>query len=442
VDTFTALASGAYALSENYLYTLEALNEFLDHLTDDGVLSFSRWLFTPPRETLRLAVTARVALEKRGVTNPERNIVVIAGHRGNDKPWAETLIKLEPFSAKEMTDLHRWADALQFDVIYDPLVAYAPGGVYDTLESTFHFDPIFCAQEFSAALRASSDEFDEHLRAHGYNITPSIDDAPFFFNFYRLKSLARPLDHRREKGGYSFTRWPLGLVILFTCLIQVVILSIVLILLPMRKRLNTLPWHPSMVNLLVYFACIGLAFIAVEIMLIQKLMVFLGGPVYSMGVTLFSLLVFCGLGSFMARRLTRENLRRSGTIILLGVAILIVMTLWFLNHVVPNLMGLSHPLRCLVAVISLMPVGLLMGMPFPTGIRMAERLDARLVPWAWCVNACATVLGSVASILAAMFLGFTMVFYLCALTYLAALLAIFLAPWLRMPSVRAALADS
>lgn len=426
VDTFSALASGAYALSENYLYTLEAMSDFLDHLTDGGVLSFSRWLFTPPRETLRLAVTARRALESRGIPNAGEKIVVIAGYRGDVSPWAETLIKLEPFTAQEVATLRNWADRLGFVVVFDPLLPYEPGGPFDSLRSTATFDPILCAQQFDAALRSASGDFDEYLKGYFYNIKSSRDDSPFFFNFYRLRSLLHPFS--TTKGGYLFTRLPLGLLVLLICLVQVFLLSVAFILLPLSGRLASLKGCRGLASVMIYFACIGLGFIAVEIMLLQKLSVFLGGPVYSMAVTLFSLLVFSGIGSYLARKITSAHLQRTGAILLLGVLIAVLTVTWFLNHVVPDLMGLSHPMRCLAAIGILLPVGLLMGMPFPTGIRLAERLDNRLVPWAWSINAFATVLGSIGSILVAMLVGFTYVVFGAALIYFLALLAIRLAP--------------
>jgi hypothetical protein len=427
VDTFSALASGAYALSENYLYTREAISDMLDHLTENGVLSFSRYLFTPPRETLRLSITARVALRERGIENPEKHILVIASHKGTSPPpWAETLIKLEPFTSGEVAALLSWAGRLRFDVIYNPLLPYNPGGPYDALEKTDTFDPILCAQQFNAVLRADGDEFKRFVRSYSYNIKPSVDDSPFFFNYYRLKSLLKPF--APTLGGFSMVKLPLGLMILLACLLQIVVLSGLFILLPMRGRLATLRGKMGKVHIFVYFASIGLGFIAVEIMLLQKLMVFLGGPTYSMAVTLFSLLVFCGLGSFLAKRLTSARLRVAGVSVLILLAAIVVVTMWFLNHVLPHLMSLSHLMRCLLGVIVLMPIGLLMGMPFPTGIRMAERIDAGLVPWAWCVNACSTVLGSVASILIAMFVGLTNVAYGATMIYMLAMLALLLIP--------------
>jgi SAM-dependent methyltransferase len=422
VDTFTALASGAYALSENYLYTLEAIDDFLDHLKPDGVVSFSRWLFTPPRETLRLAITARRALEARGVDDPSRHIMVIAAPAWEElAPWAETLIKPSPFTVGEVDRLREWCHRLRFDVIYDPLQPYEPGSSFDTMTGNAHYDPMVNAKIFSEALRTPSDQLDHYIGDYAYNIVPTTDDSPFFFNFYRMRSLLRPFE--KSVGGYSVTRLPLGLMILLASMVQIIVLGGLLILWPMRRQASVIRSRGA-ISILVYFAAIGLAFIAIEIMFLQKLMVFLGGPVYSMAVTLFSLLVFCGLGSYLSKAIAADDPKRRGAVILLALVAAVLATIWLLNDVLPAMMHLSHEMRCAAAIIALLPVGLLMGMPFPTGIRLAEQLNPAFVPWAWCTNACATVLGSIAAILAAMFVGFSAVVILGAATYGIALLAL------------------
>ncbi|MCG8405855.1 MAG: hypothetical protein MI923_11720 [Phycisphaerales bacterium] len=427
VDTFTALATGAYALSENYVYTREAMLDYFSRLSEDGIVSFSRWLFTPPRETLRLAMTAREALEISGIEHPERHIVVIAAPAGEGRsPWADTMIKLKPFTEKEMASLREWCDRLRFDVIYDPLVPYEQGGAYDQLQSTAKYGATECAREFSAALRVPADRLAQHLDAYTYNITPCTDDNPFFFNFYRFKNLRNPFE--ATLGGDPVTRLPLGLLILLACVVQIAVIGGALILWPMRSQVAGIRGQHGAVSVLIYFTCLGLGFIMIEIMLLQKLMVFLGGPVYSMAVTLFSLLIFCGLGSFIAKAFTQKHPKLGGVFILLLLCAAAYGMTWFLDGTLPKLMGYSHLKRCLVAIGAMFPLGLLMGMPFPTGIRLAERFNSHFVPWGWCVNGCATVLGSVACILVSMLTGFTIVIYAAIGVYGVALLALLFSP--------------
>lgn len=427
VDTFTALASGAYALSENYLYTVEAMNDYFNHLSDDGILGFSRWVFTPPRESIRLAVTARRALELRGIQDAQHHIMVLAAPGWFDRePWAETLIKLAPFTQPEVEWLRAWAERLQFDIIYDPFVPYQEGGIYDAIEGTKDYGPAVCARDFDKAMRLKGDEFASFIANHRYNITPTVDDQPFFFNFYRLAELKNPF--RATLGGDIVNRLPLGLVILIVSAVQIMLLGGLCIALPLRKRQAKIPRNRATFCTLIYFAAIGLAFIAIEIMVMQKLMVFVGGPVYAMSITLFSLLVFCGFGSELSRHILPDRFRARAILVLLLLCMTSIGTVYILNAFVPHWMYLSHFFRCMVAIAVQIPIAILMGMPFPTGMRLAELYHPQLPAWGWCVNACATVFGTVMSMALAMFVGFTMVMYVGAAIYAVALIAASLFP--------------
>ncbi len=427
VDTFTALASGAYALSENYVYTREAMLDYFSRLKEGGIVSFSRWLFAPPRETLRLVMTARSALEAQGVTDAHAHFVVIAAPAWLDRsPWAETLVKPTPFTREELQSLRDWCERLRFDVLYDPFVSYEPGGAYDALVGTSKYDPVVCAREIHRGLRTPSADLRAYVDEYVYNVAPCTDDNPFFFNYYRFANLPSPF--AASLGGDPVNRLPLGLMILLACLVQIVVIGGLLILWPMRTRAVGIRAQPGAWRVMIYFGCLGLGFVTLEIMLIQKLMVFLGGPVYAMAVTLFSLLVFSGIGSYVAKAFTRSSPKAGGLVVLLLLCAAIHGEVWFLNEMVPGQMGLSHVMRGAVAIAAILPLGLLLGMPFPTGLRLAERLGPQLTPWAWCVNACATVLGSVACILAAMVVGFTAVMYAALAVYCIALLALAAAP--------------
>lgn len=427
VDTFTALSSGATALSETYLYTIEALEDFLAHLNPGGMVSFSRWLFSPDRETLRLAVTAREALERRGVANPGACVMIVAAPAWFDRsPWSETLIKSEPFTREEVQRVREWCGSRRFDVLYDPFVPYAPGGEFDTLEATDKYEPALAAPLFDRALRAPRAELEAFVANYTYNIRPCPDDAPFFFDYYGFKNLRNPLS--TGKGGFPVTRLPLAHIFMPACMLMVLVLGALLIMRPLRSHAAGLRSQPGRRRILAYFAAIGLAFIAVEIMILQKLMVFLGGPVYSMAITLFAILVYCGAGAFLAKRFTARSPRVGGAAILLLLCAAIPCTAWVLNEVIPGLLWMSHPVRCAVTLVILLPIGLLMGMPFPTGVRAAEGLNPQLVPLGWSVNAFATVFGSIGCIFVALSSSFTTVLHIGAAIYGVALLALLLSP--------------
>jgi spermine/spermidine synthase len=407
VDTFAALSAGAFALSENYLYTAEAVNDLLSHLNDDGVLSYSRWLFTPPRETLKLVVTIGEGLRQIGVQDPRSHIVIVAGGPPSGR-WADTMVKKTPFTAQEISDLKSWARARQFDLVYDPLEP----------------KPSF----FQTYLSGSDREQGAFINSYLYDVSPSRDDRPFFFQFYRWKSIWNPAAVRGI-GGYSSATMPKGLLSLILALAEMLMFSLLFVLMPLAtKRTFGLPIGKS-VWWMTAFAGLGLGFISIEMVLMQKLSVFLGGPAYSMSITLFALLVFSGLGSRASQRLSRGTYR---AIVWMFAGLLAVqgLELMFLDWGVPHFLGLPHIWRCIAAVTAIAPMGLLMGMPFPTLLAKAGVDSPPLVPWAWGVNACATVVGSVLATIANMALGFNLTWLLAMCTYAIVVAVIALTRWL------------
>lgn len=401
VDTFTALSSGAYALSENFLYTREAMRDYWLHLTDDGILSFSRWLFDPPRETLRLVTTQTAMLAEAGVTEPHRHIVVLAGPAYTGRsPWAETLLKRSPFTEQQVAGLIGWAADRGFEVLYDP---------YHERENAFN-----------AFLHADTAGRAAFVADYTFNIKPTTDDDPFFFQFYRWKSVFALASGKGglagSTGGYGITRVPLGFIILAFSLAQMLVLSLAFILAPLWMRARLRSAGRGRLGVFVYFAALGLGFMFIEIALLQKFSVFVGGPVYSMAITLASILVFSGVGSYIAR-VFRKRPGGGLTVVIAALLVVTVAEMLLLRHAIPALMGLTLPMRWLVTALAILPIGILMGMPFPTGLRLVERMDESIRPWAWGVNGFATVIGSMLCVLVSIHAGFT--------TALAAAMAIY-----------------
>ncbi len=394
VDSFAALSSGAYALSENYLYTVEAMHDYWKRLAPDGLLSFSRLTNEPPRETLRLVSILVQAMSELNVPRPQRHLMVI-GATSDGHGWAETLAKKSEFTEAEVAACNKWADRMGFTVLYDPYRTL--GNPYDQL------------------IRSSGNDRFRMIAKYPYNIRPISDDDPFFFQFARWQSL---WDRHR---GVPAGEWnlPVGLVILLITLIQMTVLSGALIIGPLWSRVSHLRDVEHKPRVLTYFACLGLGFILAEIGLLQKFTVFVGGPVYAMSITLFAILVFSGLGSLVSRRIG-DVLPGGPSTVLVMVVGLIVGELLFVNLAVPRLMFLSHGARCMVTVLALAPLAMAMGMPFPMGLGIAGRLGREIVPWVWGVNAVSTTLGAIVCILISMAFGFTAAITVAVLAYVLA----------------------
>ncbi len=393
VDTFAALSAGSMVLTENYLYTEEAIRDLLAHVTDRGLVSYSRWLFDPPRETLKLVVTASSELRKLGVDKPAEHFVVVAGGPRVAR-WADTIIGKSALRDDELAVLRAWASEMGFEILYDPF-----------MPKTNPFDTF---------IRGSATEQKQFAETYLYDVSPSTDDRPFFFQFYRWRSAFHP-SAAQGVGGYAPVQMPKGLLSMVLTLVELVVLSVLLVLVPLRgesigvSRKRALSW-------MVKFGGLGLGFIAVEMVLMQKLSVFLGGPAYSMAVTLFALLVFSGLGSRIAKRVGAP------TKMLAALLVAQIVELAFLDFGVPGLFGLPHAVRIAVAIVAIAPLGITMGMTFPTLLAEAGEESEALIPWAWGVNACATVVGSVLAVMGSLELGFN-VTWLVAMSIYAAVLA-------------------
>jgi hypothetical protein len=388
VDTYAALSSGAYSLAEAYLYTVEAFEDYLAHLRPGGLVSVSRFFLEPPRETLRLAGIAAEALRRRGVSDPSRHVAVLRGTL-----WASLLVGQRPFEELELERLRSFAEREGYHLAFDPA---RPG---DT--------------PFDSLLRGDGRHRAAFLAGYPYRVDPIGDDSPFFFNYFRWKNLPSVTGLRPADPVYTQSV-PVGHAVLLATFLATAILGAVGILRPLRGGAR-----PGRFGF--YFAALGLAYLFVEIAFLQKLTFFLGHPTYALSVVLAGMLVSSGIGAALSRRLRPDAANQ-----LLPAALIAVLPAAGLvsRFVLPSFLHLAFPARVLLALALLVPSGLLMGMPFPIGIERLRVKWPSAVPWAFGVNAFATVLASSLSTLLAMEAGFTLLFLLAAVAYAAAFAAL------------------
>lgn len=390
VDTWAAAASGAYSLSENFLYTTEAFLDYYDHLTDDGMVTVGRWYFEPPRQAFRLVTIGTTALEQAGVADPAQHFMAI---RAGDT--STFIMKKTPFTADEIARLRGVVDSLDFTMLYAP----------DETDPNNWFVRFFAAPD-----RA------QFYRNYPLDVTPTTDDRPFFFEYYGWSNLG---DFRSGK------------VTLVILLAQALLLAGGLILWPLWRfqRRGLAPRGAR--RFLVYFAALGVGFIFIEIGLMQRFILFLGHPVYSTSVVLFSILTFSGLGSFLSGRLLRaphgESERDPRQLQRWIIPLLGTLTVAYIFALPPLfrwLLALDLTYRVALSILLLAPLGLLMGMPFPSGIRLVDRVNPTLVPWAWGVNGFGSVVGSILAVMIAQSYGFALVIGLAVVVYLGGLVAV------------------
>jgi len=408
VDTWASTAAGAFALSENNLYTVEAFREYFDHLKPDGMVAITRWEFRHPREALRIVAVAMEALHRLGVANPAGNFIVASqGALNEDGIPVVVLAKKTPFTPAEEAAVRSHLD--DFPQLHPLYLPSDPG------------------QNPFSDLIASNDPY-AFARGYAYNVAPVTDNAPFFF--FTLK----PAQILSEKGLRSGIDWKVNLGVLVLLLVLVISLVAVLafLVLPLifRTALRTRNGRQSPLPLF-YFIAVGLGYILVEIAFIQRFVLFLGHPTYALTVVIFLLMLSSGAGSLFSRLwLPRTNL---GWVPLLLVIVTLLADVVFLPGRLAALVGLDFGYRLLVSGVLLIPLGFVMGMPFPTGLRALATLPApefpagpdasdNAVEWAWAMNAAASVLGSVLAMVIAIQFGLTVTLTCGAAAYLVALL--------------------
>jgi hypothetical protein len=407
VDTWASTAAGAFALSENSLYTADAFREYFEHLKPAGMIAITRWEFHQPREALRVVSVAMEALHQLGVSNPARNFIVVSeGELDEDGIPVVVLAKKSPFSADEEAAVI--AHLEEYDDLAPLYLPSAPG-----------------KNPFSALI-ARNDPW-AFASEYAYNVAPVTDNAPFFF--FTLKT-GKALGDEGVRGGIDW-KVNLGVVVLGMVLLISLAAVLVFLILPMifGARGPSRSGSRRRGVQLLYFIAVGLGYILVEIAFIQRFVLFLGHPTYALTVVIFLLLLSSGAGSLVSRRWLREPARVSLPLLLLVAAIGIYVLV--LPGLLNALVGLPFALKVLISGLILIPLGLAMGMPFPTGLRAlgastAEPLvegvaSGNAVEWAWAMNAASSVLGSVLAMVIAIHWGLNFTLACGAAAYLIAL---------------------
>jgi predicted membrane-bound spermidine synthase len=413
-----AMASGALSLAENYVLTREAFEDYLDHLTPDGVIFFTR----PEAQLARLFATAREVFDRRGLGSPADHLFAY-----RRPPPASTrmsfgagfLLKKTPFTPEEVREIE---SRLGFD-------GASPRGVEGRLgrgRSGVLYSPLEPRRTIYRTLLIAPDVRAVYA-AQAADLAPATDDRPFFNHRTRWSRVGldafTDVFKQEDRGRIALEDRPVAEVALLTLLLQAVLVAAGLILAPLVRFSRDGLATPSRARLLVYFAGLGLGFITIEIALLQRFTLFLGQPVYTYAVVLASLLVFTGAGAYLAGRF-RSAPRRTLTRVLPLVPAALLLTALGTPAVFSAALGLALGWRIVLSVLLIAPLGFLLGMPFPTGLRIAAAEAPPLVPWAWGVNGFFTVIGSVAALMLGMALGFRLVLAIAAGFYLVAWAAI------------------
>ena len=381
VDTWASTAAGAFALSENSLYTTEAFREYFDHLKADGMIAVTRWEFRQPREALRVVSVAMEALHQSGVADVSRNFMVVSdGDLNEDGIPVAVLAKKSAFTQEEEERVRRHlAEYPPLKLLYGPSEEGANAFVR-LIQSN---DP----QAFSAA--------------YDYNVTPVTDNAPFFFFTLKAGRLLQP----RSNSSAMDWKVNLGVAVLGMLLILSLLAVLAFLVAPLLLQGGRKPGASSGLS---YFVAVGLGYILVEVTFIQRFVLFLGHPTYALTVVVFLMLLSSGAGSLTCTNWFRGSQRLWVPLTLIVLALMVYV--WALPVILNQLVGAPFVAKLIVSGVLLVPLGFAMGMPFPTGLRALaavshEGRQGNSVEWAWAMNAASSVLGSVLAIVIAIQFG-------------------------------------
>ncbi|MBF6023024.1 SAM-dependent methyltransferase [Lysobacter niastensis] len=405
-DSFASTGAGVQAASEQYALTVEAMHDYLDRLTPQGMVVVTRWNKQPPRDELKLFATAIEALRERGVRDPARYLAAI--RNWDASTW---VIAREPLDANALSGLRTFIDERGFDPVH-------VSGYRMPAADRFHvLEPPTLYEGVDALLAPKAREY---VRDYKFEIAPATDDRPYFGHFFRWRSLPE-LWRLREQG--SAVLMDSGYLLLVAALVQALPIALLLVLLPLRA----LPrgdgaaaegaWAPSRWRAASYFLALGLAFLFIEIATLSRLTLLVGHPLLAVNAGLAAFLLCAGLGSLQAQRwLGREGPAEEAATSDAGIArrirwavhVIAFGLLWqFAMFHVALEFAAAWPVwaRALLGLAGIAPLAFAMGMPFPLGLARLARSAPALVPWAWGINGCASVIAAIAALLLSMAFG-------------------------------------
>jgi len=405
-----AATSGAFVLSESYLYTVEAIVDSFSRLTPDGIVAmqFGEAAYEQkPKRTARYLATAREALRRLGVDDfPRHVLVAVAPGFGPGAVATTVLVKRTPFTESQARQFVETAAAI-------------PGGrVAHAWTLPAEETPV------SRVVRLDDRALAAWLDEQPFELGPVRDASPFFWHFARFRDVAR--------GRFSGLHLEdgAGELLLLAFLAVAAAFAAAFLLSPLIAIRGVWRTIPHKTAGAVYFAALGVGYMLIEVSLIQRLTLFLGYPTYSLTVTLFALLVSSGLGSLLAGRLVRR--RDRALLAIAGVlTALVAFDALFLTRLLGALVGLPAPARIAIATLLVAPLGLCLGGLLPIGIRTMAALTshrAEIVAWSWAVNGFFSVLSSVLATVLGMIAGFDAVLAIALGVYLLGIAALLRTP--------------
>ena len=395
---------GLYAMREEYSLTKEAFLKMWNLLEEDGVISITTWMDYPFRNSLKIMATLAEALNDAGITDHQSHLAAV-------RSWGTVtfILKKSPLTSTDISAIRKFCS----DYFFDPL--WLPG--LKPEERTVN-NGISDSSFFAYADDLLTGKREKLYKEYGFHIRPATDDKPYFSQFLRWKSLPHLTG---IFGSQSVSFLELGWLIAAVNFLMVSLLAVLLIILPLLHR----RWRSSNKSwTLLYFGGLGAGYMLLEIVLIQEFILFFGNPVYAAAFVICVMMLASGAGSYYSSRILpgRKILQR----ILFLIFFILLLYTFFLSSWLSMISGFSEPVKFIISLILVALPALLMGMPFPLGLRALADVGEKNVPWAWGINGCVSVISAALAALLGVEYGFSIVILLAAVFYSVSMLSMFL----------------
>lgn len=426
IDSVGLSSGEPYSVGENYTYTVEAITDYMSSLTKNGFLSVTVWnKLRNPRNVPKLLTTIVTSLKAQGVENPENRIFAFDLYLQT----ATVVIKNSDFTDEEIEQLKYFCFKRAFNAYYYPGIERMDNdkdfnAILDYYNSLYDNSPE--SDDAPAPLSIKPNEFYHNLLfwmfedkekelydKFVFNIRPATDNRPYYTAYLKPEKLGIFMD---QLGDVS-EEW--GYLLMLGTLLQSILFGIVIILIPLIGRWKDLfSGEKGIGGIIVYYACLGLGYMMVEIFLIQRLVYFLADPIFSVSIVITSMLIISALGSLFASRFKDKT--KTVRYAVGGIAVSIILYIFVLSPVINTFIGLPLIVKSMIAIILIAPSAFFLGMPFPSGLSSLEKDKGRLLPWALGMNGALSVTGSVFAKLSSISFGFTFVLITAGVLYLIA----------------------
>ena len=398
IGTFGGSA-GLYALQEQFFLTKESFRESWMKLKPGGALTATSWMDYPVRNPLKILSTMVSVLRDEGIKNPAEYITAV-------RSWGTITFTMNrsPVKQDEINNTRTFCEQMMFDPAI--LTGLQPG------ERTA-FNQLQDSSFFNYLDIILSGDNDQLLKDYDFNIQPATDNKPYFSQFIKIWHFKRLADFF---GDRSLPFFEIGYVIVIVTFVQISIVSILLVILPLFR----IGWRVKKFSIILYFTGIGLGFMFVEMIFIQRFILYFGNPVYSVCAVITSLLVSSGIGSYTSGYFSDK--KRTVIIFAAIVGLLLLYSLFF-TEVLLQTIHLNLFFKVLVLITLISPLGFCMGIPFPLGIARVSKINPDVVPWAWGINGCVSVISTALATIVSVEMGFSWVMLMAAFAYCLPLVA-------------------